>query len=51
MAGRQPGQRLISRRPSTKALTFDVSAEVGSGQALTSPLLEGFTLAVDELFA
>lgn len=42
---------LISRRSSPKAATFDVSAEVGPGEALTSPLVEGFALTVDELFA
>ena len=42
---------LVARRSEPKSPTFDVSAEVGPGEALTSPLLPGFGLAVDELFA
>ncbi len=42
---------LISRRSKPKAATFNLSAEVGPGDVVSSPLLEGFALAVDELFA
>ena len=38
-------------RSSLEATTFDVSLELGRGDTLTSPLLPGFTLALDALFA
>jgi Uncharacterized protein conserved in cyanobacteria len=34
-----------------RAGSFDDAIEVGPGERLTSPLLPGFTLAIDELFA
>jgi len=42
---------LVSRRSRPDAAQFDITAEVGPGDALTTPLLAGFSLAVDELFA
>jgi Uma2 family endonuclease len=41
---------LIFRRSSPKAPSFDVSLELARGDALTSPLLPGFSLVLDELF-
>jgi Uma2 family endonuclease len=41
---------LVFRRSSPQAPSFDVSLELGRGDALTSPLLPGFALALDELF-
>jgi Uma2 family endonuclease len=41
---------LVFRRSSLEAPTFDVSLELARGDALTSPLLPGFALALDELF-
>ncbi|CAN5198783.1 Uma2 family endonuclease [soil metagenome] len=41
---------IVFRRSTQQATTFDVSAELARGDALTSPLLPGFTLALDELF-
>jgi Uma2 family endonuclease len=40
---------LVFRRSSPKAPSFDVSL-VARGDVLTSPLLPGFALALDELF-
>jgi Uma2 family endonuclease len=42
---------LISRRSSPGAPTFDVELTVARGEELTSPLLPGFELALDDLFA
>jgi len=41
---------LVFRRSSTAAPEFDVYLEFARGDALTSPQLLGFTLALDELF-
>ena len=41
---------LVYRRSSRDEKTFDVALEVGAGDALTSPLLEQFTLDVTTLF-
>ena len=41
---------LVSRRSSPEAATFDVELTVARGEMLTSPLLPGFALALDELF-
>ena len=41
---------LVFRRSSPQAPTFDVSRELARGELLTSPLLPGFALALDELF-
>jgi len=41
---------LIYRRSTPQAPTFDVCLELARGDALTSPQLPGFALALDELF-
>ena len=41
---------IVFRRSSPKAASFDVALELGHGDALTSPLLPGFTLALASLF-
>ena len=41
---------LVFRRSSPKATEFDVCLELARGDALTSPQLPGFALALDELF-
>jgi len=41
---------LVFRRSKPSGKTFDVSLELGLGEALESPLLLGFGLALDELF-
>lgn len=41
---------LVFRRSKPAAPSFDVSEELARGEALTSPLLPGFTLALDALF-
>jgi len=41
---------LVYRRSSPAATTFDVSLELERTEALTSPLLPGFSLALGELF-
>jgi len=41
---------LVFRRSSPKAAEFDVSIELGRGDSLTSPLLPGFALPLDDLF-
>jgi Uma2 family endonuclease len=41
---------LVYRRSSTDATSFDVALELGAGEALTSPLLPGFSVAVAEIF-
>jgi Uma2 family endonuclease len=41
---------IVFRRSQPKAPTFDVSLELARGDAVTSPLLPGFALALDELF-
>jgi len=41
---------IVFRRSTQQATTFDVSSELARRDALTSPLLPGFTLALDELF-
>jgi Uma2 family endonuclease len=40
----------VFRRSTAKAPGFDVCLEFGAGDAVTSPLLPGFALAVDEIF-
>ena len=42
---------LVSRRSSPESATFDVELTVARGETLTSPLLPGFELALDELFS
>ena len=42
---------LVYRRSAPAAKTFDVALEPGPGESLTSPLLPGFELALDDLFA
>ncbi len=42
---------LVYRRSSMDAATFDVALEIGSGGALTSPQLPGFSLWITELVA
>lgn len=42
---------LVHRRSSPQTATFDVVAEVARHEALTSPLLDGFTLSLGDLFA
>ncbi len=42
---------LVYRRTQAGSSTFDISLEVGEGERLTSPLLPGFALAVDEIFS
>jgi Uma2 family endonuclease len=42
---------IVYRRSGRSVPTFDVALELGVAEALTSPQLEGFSLAVDELFA
>ena len=41
---------LVFRRSAPDVTTFDVALELGRGEALTSPQLPGFELALDELF-
>lgn len=41
---------LVFRRSGPESAEFDADAEFGPGATLTSPLLEGFELGVDELF-
>jgi len=41
---------LVFRRSKRDAPTFDVALELGVGEALASPLLPGFALAVGKLF-
>lgn len=42
---------LVFRRSTPDAPTFDVSLQLAMGDTLESPLLEGFALAVEQLFA
>ena len=42
---------LVFRRSAPGEQSFDVALELQSGETLTSPLLPGFTLAIDELVA
>jgi Uma2 family endonuclease len=42
---------LVFRRSTPAAPAFDVSLQLASGDVLESPLLDGFALPVDELFA
>ena len=42
---------LVYRRSAPELTTFDLALELGSGETLASPLLPGFTLTMDELFA
>ncbi|HUS21857.1 MAG TPA: Uma2 family endonuclease [Aeromicrobium sp.] len=42
---------LMFRRSTPDAVGFDVTAEIGPGDTLTTPLLEGFSQAIDDLFA
>jgi Uma2 family endonuclease len=44
------GEILIYRRSTPQSPTFDVSLELARGDVLTSPLLPGFALPLDELF-
>ncbi|MEA2685046.1 MAG: hypothetical protein QOE93_241 [Actinomycetota bacterium] len=41
---------LVFRRSMPESPDFDVDAEFGPGETVTSPLLEGFALPVDDLF-
>ncbi len=41
---------MVFRRSRSDAPEFDVSLELGRGEALTSPQLRGFALAIDALF-
>lgn len=41
---------LVHRRSTPAATTFDVEVAISRGQSLTSPLLPGFELALDDLF-
>jgi len=41
---------LVYRRCTPKSPTFDVCLELARGDVLTSPLLAGFSLALDEFF-
>ena len=41
---------LVFRRSAPDRASFDVAVELGRGEALTSPLLPGFELSLDELF-
>jgi Uma2 family endonuclease len=41
---------IVYRRSTPQAPTFDVSLELARGDELTSPLLRGFALPLDELF-
>jgi len=41
---------IVFRRSSPRSAIFDVSLELARGDTLTSPLLPGFELALDELF-
>ncbi len=41
---------LVYRRSAAQGPAFDVAVELGKGEELTSPLLPGFALALDELF-
>ena len=42
---------LVFRRSTAKAPSFDVALQLGIGDALESPLLPGFALALGDLFA
>jgi hypothetical protein len=42
---------LVFRRSTPDAPRFDVSLQLAAGDALSSPLLEGFALPLDRLFA
>lgn len=42
---------LVYRRSTPEASVFDIALELDRGERLTSPLLPGFALALDELFA
>lgn len=42
---------LVYRRSEPASAVFDVALELIRGQALTSPLLPGFALALDDMFA
>ena len=42
---------LVFRRSTTKAPSFAVALQLGIGDALESPLLPGFALALGDLFA
>lgn len=42
---------LVFRRSAQAATTFDVALELGRGDALASPAMPGFALALDSLFA
>jgi Uma2 family endonuclease len=41
---------LVLRRSSEASADFDVALEVPAGETLRTPLLEGFELAVAEMF-
>lgn len=42
---------LVNRRSAPDAMDFDVLLEIGEGETLTSPMLPGFALGIDALFA
>jgi len=42
---------LVFRRSEPESATFDVAIELGRGDTLASPLLPGFSLPLEELFA
>jgi Uma2 family endonuclease len=42
---------LVYRRSRPGAPTFDIALELGTGETLESPMLPGFALSLDELFA
>jgi Uma2 family endonuclease len=42
---------LVYRRSGPGVPTFDVALELGRGETLSSPMLPGFALSVEELFA
>ena len=41
---------IVNRRAKPSSPTFDVLLELGRGESLTSPLLPGFTISLDEVF-
>jgi hypothetical protein len=41
---------IVFRRSTPRTQMFDVSLELGRGDTLTSPLLPGYALALDEPF-
>ncbi len=41
---------LVYRRSSPQQLTFDIALELGAGDVLTTPMLDGFALDITALF-